>query len=389
MNDRDHERFEIYSDDHQQRMHELFDAARETCPVTRSSAQGGYWLVTGYAAATEVLHDDARFTSTKGKSIPYHQTLLMPPIDSDPPEHRQFRQLLNRFFSRSAVLPYRDMLVSVADEVIDRILPQGRCEFVHDFAGPFTATTLARVALGIADEDGVASGAELVVRVGAENTPEAWGEMRAFVERTINERRANPTDEDDVINAVLHGSLGDRELTEDERVGVIFVLFLGGLDTTKGAMSSIMARVAHHPELVERVRDPDWTRSDLDEFLRIDAPVTALARYATQDTEVAGQTIREGEPLLVAYGAANRDPAVFGCPHELDFERQRNPHMAFGVGIHRCLGSHLARLQIEVAFERLFSRIDEVRPLTPPPRWMTGVARHPVALPIEFVGAGS
>jgi cytochrome P450 len=375
--------FDVYDPTVSRMLNEVAHEAHRHCPVAHSDAHGGYFLVAGYAEAATVLGDDARFSSHGGKSIPSRQMLDMPPLDSDPPEHRDYRRLLNRFFSKAGLARHEPAIREIARSLVDSFVDAGHVEIVSDFAAPLTGATLCRVILNLEEPELMSRAQALVEKISTVNTPEAWGELSGFLRDLISTRE--PDGRDDVLNAILTGTVQGRSLTDDEKLGVVIVLFLGGLDTTRAAISCIVHHLAVNPGLEERLRGTDWTRSDLDEFLRHDSVVTGLARTVTVDTELGGQPLRAGDRLLVHYYAANHDPAQFPNPDTLDFGRSRNPHLAFGVGIHRCLGSNLARLQIRVAFDELLPRVQNIRiedgreiELAP------GIARQPVALPVVF-----
>jgi len=184
----------------------------------------------------------------------------------------------------------------------------------------------------------------------------------------------------------VSGNVQGRPLTEDEKLGMLLNLFLGGLDTTRAAIASIVGNLVQNPGLEQRLRNPDWVKSDLDEFLRFDSVVTALGRQVTGDTELGGTQLHEGDRVLVHYYSANHDSARFAGPDRLDFARDSNPHVAFGVGVHRCLGSNLARLQIRIAFDELLARVENIR-LTDPDveiRYLPGPSRMPVSMRVSF-----
>jgi cytochrome P450 len=375
--------FDIYAPGGSGMLNEVVHQAHRQCPVAHSDAHGGYYLVAGYAAAAAALGDDARFSSRGGKSIPARQVLEMPPLDCDPPEHRDYRRLLNRFFSRAGLARHEPAIRDIARSLIDGFTGSGRAEIVHDYAAPLTGATLCRVILNLDEPELMAQAQERVEKISTANTPEAWSELSGFLRKLISDRK--PDGRDDVLTAILTGSVLGSPLTEDEKLGVVIVLFLGGLDTTRAAISCIVHHLAVRPGLEERLRSPGWTRSDLDEFLRHDSVVTGLARTVTGDTELGGQPLRAGDRLLVHYYGANHDPRQFPNPDTLDFERGRNPHLAFGVGIHRCLGSNLARLQIRVAVDELLSRVQNIRLADRTEiEFAPGVARHPVILPVVF-----
>jgi cytochrome P450 len=171
----------------------------------------------------------------------------------------------------------------------------------------------------------------------------------------------------------------------EEQVGVVVVLFLGGLDTTKATLGNIVRHMIEDPALERRLRDPRWIREDLDEFLRYETPVTFQARTVTRETVLNGCPLKAGDRIALHFAAANRDPSRFGDPDALDFDREQNPHAAFGLGVHRCIGLHFARMQIEIAFDALLRRITNLRVAGGEHIEMAkGVVLTPERLPIEF-----
>ncbi len=150
-------------------------------------------------------------------------------------------------------------------------------------------------------------------------------------------------------------------MTPEERLGVVTVLFLGGLDTTRGAIANIGYHLAAHEGVEARLRDPLWVQTDLDEFLRYETTVSVMGRLVMEDTVLNGCPLKAGDKVAIHFNMANRDPDKFERPDELVFDRESNPHIAFGLGIHRCLGLHFARIQISMAFNELLSRVTNLR----------------------------
>ena len=374
---------DIYNADMSARLDETLEHARTHCPVAHSDANGGYHLVSRYADVRAVLSDDARFSSKGGKSLPPRQLLDMPPLDSDPPEHRGYRRLLNPFFSRRGLEKHEPAIRQIARGLIDRVIGSGRFEVVEDFASPFTAATLCKVILNLDDDELMVTARQRVVAIGEGNAAQAWVELTEFLTTLIREHR--PAGDANVLDAVLSGAIDGTPLTDEQKLGIIIVLFLGGLDTTRAQITCIAHHLATHPELEQRLRQPDWARTDLDEFLRHDSVVTAMARKVTEPTELSGVALGAEDRVLVHYYSANHDAEQFERPDEFYFDRDRNPHVAFGIGIHRCLGSNLARLQIQVAFDELLARVTNLR-IAPGAQISIspGVTRMPEALPLLF-----
>jgi len=379
------ESFDLYDPALADGVYDVLAGARRQCPVAHSSANEGFWLVTRYEDVKTILQDDDAYISAPGKSLPMRQTHPMPPLDTDPPMHREFRVLLNRFFSRRGLEPYGPAIRQIARETVEGWIDAGSCEVVQDLGNPFTATVLARIVLAIEDVGEIRRVQHLVESLAARNGAAQWQELAAFVVALLDDRRRAAEQPDDVLAAILQGTVAGRPLTESEQIGTTIVLLLGGLDTTQSAISSIVWRLTQDRTLEDRLRQPDWITAALDEFLRIDSPVTAMARTVTRDTVLGGVELHPGDRVLVHYGSANRDDAVFEQPDQLNLERGRNPHMAFGLGIHRCIGLNLARMSIAASINELLERVEDIR-LAPGAEvhFTPGIVRHPKALPITF-----
>ena len=376
--------FNIYADDTPYVTDELFEHARAKCPVPHSSANGGYHLITRYDDVRSVLTNDAVFSSTGGKSVPSHQPLVMPPIDVDPPVHNDYRRLLNKYFSKAGLAKTEDAVRAIARQLVDGFVDTGELDVLEQYATPLTSATLCKVILNLDDEELTRTATGRVEAIGAANQAEAWVELTGFLTELMKSHQ--PTSADNVLDAVIQGQVQGRPLTDQEKLGVVVVLFLGGLDTTRAAISCIVGHLVQNPDLEKRLRDPDWVKHDLDEFLRLDSVVTALARTVTTDTELGGTRLHAGDRLLVHYYSANHDSSRFDNADRLDFSRQSNPHVAFGVGVHRCLGSNLARLQIRVAFDELLSRVENIRLADDavPLQFAPGISRMPTNLRVRF-----
>jgi cytochrome P450 len=223
------------------------------------------------------------------------------------------------------------------------------------------------------------------VRISTENTQQAFIDLAEVAGEFLTERKASGIESDDLLSAIVNGSVGGRPLTIEEQVGICATLFAGGLDTTRASLGNITRQMAEDGKIEARLRDPDWLVGDLDEFLRFETPITFLARTVTRDTEVHGCPMRAGDRVALHYASANRDHQHFDEPDQLAFDREKNPHVAFGIGLHRCLGLHFARLQIGIAFDEILNRITNVR-LAPGAEieMANGVILAPECLPIEF-----
>jgi cytochrome P450 len=375
--------FDLYDPAHGERLWEVLAYARTACPVLRTDADDGYYIVTRYEDVRTVAEDPLTFSSVEPglRGTP----IKMPPVTEDPPTHSDYRRQLNPYFSRTALARFEPAMRERADAMVAELAARGRFEFMHDFAIPFTAGNLARVVLDDDNESRVNRATVTVARISSEGTVEAFTDTAAIAEEFLRDRAARPGRDGDVLSAIVNGTVAGRPLTMEEQVGVVVVLFLGGLDTTKATLGNIVRHMIEDPALERRLRDPRWIREDLDEFLRYETPVTFQARTVTRDTVLNGCPLKAGDRIALHFAAANRDPSRFGDPDALDFDREQNPHAAFGLGVHRCIGLHFARMQIEIAFDALLRRITNLRVAGGEHIEMAkGVVLTPERLPIEF-----
>jgi cytochrome P450 len=375
--------FDLYDPVHSERLWEVIAYARSACPVMRTDADTGYYVITNYEDVRRITEDPQTFSSVEAglRGTP----IRMPPLTEDPPTHAEYRRQLNRYLSRSYLARYEDDIRQTTREVLDEVVPRGRMEFMSEFAVPLTSANLARVILDEKNKKRIQRAINIATRISSEGSLEAFFEIAALADEFLRERAAAKTNREDVLSAIVHGTVEGRPLTSEEQVGATTVLFTGGLDTTKAAMGNIVRHIALNPELEARVRNPEWMRGDLDEFLRFDSPIMFMARTVTRETELSGCPLKPGHRVAIHFAAANRDPAQFENPDELNFDRRRNPHVAFGLGAHRCIGLHFARLQIQIAFEELFARVTSLRiPEGERVEIATGVVLSPERLPLEF-----
>ena len=358
--------------------------ARATCPVVASRAHNMY-VVTRYADVRFVLEHPELFSS-RDPNIMGPLPVRLPPLDVDPPLQQEFRKLLNPFFTRGYFARFEPEMRRIAKAAIAAWLDRGRCEFVSEFAIPFTAGVLAQLVFNETDRDRLARAIGYVTAVGELQNHESFANLAALAAEYLGEQRARGSvEEDSILAAIGGGTVGGRPLTEEEQIGVVTVLFLGGLDTTRGALSNIAAQLAADPALEDRLRDPGWVKHDLEEFLRFESPVITMARTVLAEVELGGRTLRPGDRVGISFSSANRDETKFEDPDLLRFDRPPAGHAGFGLGIHRCIGMHLARFQIAVAFDELLAAVTAVR-LSPgfSPENAPGVALGLHELRLEF-----
>ena len=367
----------------------VYDELREQCPVAHSERSNGTWMPTKYEDVAAVAHDTEHFSSRDvGVVTPEDRRVLdSPPITSDPPFHSQARRLLLPAFSPKAVDRLTPITEGFADELLDEILLNGHADAARDYAQHIPVRVISTM-LGIpTDEEAMFT--DWVVRILhiGQTDPEvgraAVIEVLEYFGEQVELRREQPGD--DLVTALLDAQLDNAPLTPRHLVGTCFLLLVAGIDTTWSSIGSSLWHLATHPEdQVRLVEDPSLIPSAVEEFLRAYAPVT-MARDVVAETDIGGQQVCPGEKVLLTFPAANRDPARFDSPNEIQIDRRKNRHLAFGVGIHRCIGSNLARMELRVAIERWLDRVPPFS-LTPGTEvtWTGGQVRGPRSVPVTF-----
>jgi cytochrome P450 len=351
--------FDVFDESQADRRYELLRHSQRQCPVVHTDADDGYYNVTRYDDIRAICEDPTTFSSTQPgvKYVP----VRLPPLDQDPPLHKDYRQVLNKYFAPAYLKRFEDDMRSLTHEIIDRWIDRGEVEWVSEFAIPFTAGSLARVVLDADNAERVARAVNAVTRVALEGTPETYEAVAMLAAEFMADREAAGNTRDDVLTAIVSATIEGRPLSMEERLGVVTVLLLGGLDTTRGAIANIGYHLAADPSIELRLRKPTWVQADLDEFLRYESTVSVMARLVQKDTVLNGCPLKAGDKVAIHFNMANRDPEKFDRPDELLFDRESNPHVAFGVGIHRCLGLHFARAQISMAFNELLTRVTNLQ----------------------------
>jgi cytochrome P450 len=337
------------------------------CPVTHSSVGEGYWVVSKYEDVTRVLRDWESFTSARGFIVNRPPGIdAMLPIEMDPPRHRSWRALLNPYFNPARVADIEGEVRAIANGLIDNCLGSGEIEFVGDFAAPFAADVISRCVLHFPDADMPSLGSAIkrglygVVNDDGsrEFDPAGFTEVHQYATAYLATRKRVPGS-GDVVDAIVEFDVDDGEpVSDEERALVLYTLIFAGLDTTSSTLAAAVSYLSENTSMLEMLRDDSsMLPAAVEEFLRLLNPGVCFGRYATQDISVGGADIRAGDQLAVFYAAANRDPREFGDP-SIRLGRSPNRHVAFGYGVHRCLGSHLARMTLRVALEQLTRRVE-------------------------------
>lgn len=293
-------------------------------------------------------------------------------VVSDPPQHTRLRRLAAGAFKQQRIVDMNQRIQQLVDDLLDRFIAEGHTDLIEHLAYPLPAIVIAEM-LGAPQEDRdrfrhwsdelalVAFGAGGDAREERhERALRGMEEMVAFFRELIELRRREPGD--DMLTAMMAGDGSGDELTEDELVAMCALLLFAGHETTTNSIANGIVALLQHPDQLALLREePDLISSAVEELLRFDGPIKVINRWVTQDTELAGQQIRAGERVYLVLSAANRDPAKFTDPDALDLRRSPNPHIAFGKGIHACLGAQLARLETRIAIGSVVRRLPGLR----------------------------
>lgn len=340
----------------------------EQGPLLKVEAAGGYpgyLMATKFATITEILQDPHTFSSSSVVALEPDPDYKWIPEMLDPPEHSAWRKLLAPFFTPQAVKVYEDRIRERCVSLIDGFAGAETIDFTNDFARRFpTSIFLEIFGLPESDLDMFMEWEGLIVHATSESDPDrskmmgAMNEVMGYFAALINRRRADPSLlGDDVLSAAIGWEIDGRPVEDQELLGLCLFMFIAGLDTVASQLAWMFQHLASHEDHRGRlVADPAVAAAAVEEYLRA-YPIIVTGRKATVDTEVAGVPIRAGETVMVPLPAAGRDPDQYENPDSIDFNRKVTRHIAFGVGPHRCLGSHLARLELRIALQEWHARI--------------------------------
>jgi cytochrome P450 len=363
---------------------------RRECPIAHSDQYGGFWMLSRYADIREAARDPELFISSKGVTVPpTGNPMPFLPIELDPPEHTKYRRALQTWFSVREMEKLEDRIREVVTELIDAIEADGHADFGEALAGPVPPIVIALMfGLPRSDwprfrhlaEDMVAAAEAEDLERGAAASMELLG----YLHTKIADRRCQPRD--DMLSRMLGIEIDGKPISADAVLALAFFLLMAGHETTVGGISMMLMHVGLNPDVKQRlVEDPQLIGKAVEEVLRLEPPIQNIARTASRDVCLHGVTIAAGERLLLGWGSANRDSAVFDDVDDFVLDRPRNPHLAFGDGIHRCLGVNLARLEMRVVLEEVIKRLPGYQ-ITDTNDIVIGgyLARHVRRLPVHW-----
>jgi cytochrome P450 len=372
----DEKRCPIVHFDHNSQEHSTDPVAsyrklREAHPVAWSEAHGGYWVLSSYDAVFEAARDDDVFSSARNSYGGEGLTVVIPktpmhlhiPIEFDPPEFRKYRKVVNPIAAPAAVDRMAPMIKKYATWFIDQVIEAGECDLAQVIGVP-SIVTVDWLGLPVKDwkRYSFAHHAVLAAVPGTEEYERATKvELPALSEQmreVIAARRAEPTG--DLISYLVQQEVDGQTLTDEEVFSMIELILAGGVGTTASLVSQALVWLYQHQDVRQHlIEHPEKLERAIEEFLRYFSPTQALARTVAQEAEFQGVDMHVGDRVLLAWGSANRDSDAFDNADELDIERWPNRHTAFGVGIHRCLGSHLGRALAHELLSQILERMPD------------------------------
>jgi cytochrome P450 len=375
----------------------IWDELREKCPIAHSDRYGGTWLPVTHADVAAIAYDTDHFTSRSvvvSEIRPGDDDLpapigIAPPITSDPPFHMGARRLLLPAFGPKKIAEYEPFTRDLCRELLDTIDGRTEVDAAVEYAQHIPLRVIVKM-LGFPQDD-----ADLFRRfihqvledvdLSAEERQELinQGELDDYIEARIEEHLAEPRD--DLTTFLLEAELDGNKLHPDHVRGTMVLLMIAGIDTTWSAIGASLWHLAQHADDRKRLAtEPELMDTAVEEFLRAYAPVT-MARLVAKDVQMDGCPMHQGDWVLLPFPAANRDPGMFPEADRVLIDRAENRHAAFGLGIHRCIGSNLARMELRVALEEWMARYPDFE-LTDPGavNWSAGQVRGPRTIPVRI-----
>ncbi len=373
--------YDLYSQDYSRHAYEIFTHIRQENPVFQQPGLDGHtpiWFLSRFEDVEAMLKDDRHFTLDYRRvfdpeQIPEmrgSQTMQMVNnhlLTKDGEDHRRLRSLVTQAFTPRRISNMRPLIQSIADGLLDQVEKNGQMDLVDAYAFPLPITVIAAL-LGIPAEDRntFRAWSDIFVRPAIDEESQArFMQMAmafvAYLSNLFKERQKDP--KDDLISALLQAEEAGDRLSTEELFSMVVLLIVAGHETTVTLIGNASVALLTHPETTERLRQhPEQMPQALEEFLRYDPPVDrAITRIVTGEVALGGHTFQRGDLVIALLGSANRDEAHFSQPDELDIERDAHSHIAFGRGVHYCLGAPLARLEGEIALNTLLRRLPGLR----------------------------
>ena len=373
--------YELFGPGFKRHAYQTYAEMREQDPVYLQVFPDGFrmWFITGYDEVEMILRDHKRFVKNLRNAWPPERVATLPtpsPLEEllnnhmlniDPPDHTRLRALINKAFTSRMVGQMQERVQQVADELLDQVQSRGHMELIDEYAFPLPIVVIAEL-LGAPSSDRDRFRVWSDAFIGEPENQEEAGQMMNlmadftdYLRALFDERRARP--QADLISALIEAEEAGDKLSEAELFSMVILLIVAGHETTVNLISNGVLALLQHPDQMAALRaDPSLMPAAVEEFLRFDGPVErSTPRWATEDIELGGQTICRGDMVMVVLSSANRDEGQFDGASELDIHRETNKHLAFGLGIHYCVGAPLARMEGRIALETLLRRLPNLR----------------------------
>jgi cytochrome P450 family 142 subfamily A polypeptide 1 len=354
-------------------------------------AKNKVWALTRYHDVLAVEKDPATFSSfTAPRPHGYHLPMM---ISMDAPEHSHRRKLVSRGFTPRRVRDHEATIRRICTDIIDKVAPKGECDFVWDIAAPLPLLLIADM-LGFPPEsydDLLRWSDDLIRATTVDPTPEveqagldAMLGFREFQLGVIADRRARP--QEDLVTVLCEAEIDGERLDDESIIQESLLILIGGDETSRHVMTDGMLTLLAHPDQMAVLRDdPSAVEVGVEELLRWVSPIKNMSRTVTREIAMHGQTMHEGDQVILMYPSANRDSTVFDDPDRFDVRRDPNPHLAFGFGPHFCMGASLARLELKVMFTELLHRLPDLHLAGDPfPRRSSNFISGPETMPVAF-----
>jgi cytochrome P450 len=346
----------------------VFRLLRESTPVLRVDGVG--LVVSGRVEIDEALRHPEIYSSNMD-AVDLKNVRPLIPLQIDPPHHKKYRKILDPLFAPRQVAVLEPSVTELANGLIDGFVDAGTCDFATEFSVPFPSQVfLTLLGLPLDDlplflemKDGIIRPAHVTgLDVGSDETQAYQTKIAqsiyTYFDDVLDQRQVEPRD--DLLSRFLDTEVEGEQLTREEILDVCFLFLIAGLDTVTATLDCMFGYLAQHPEQQRQIADDATViPAVIEELLRWETPVMGIARVAVEDGELGGCPVHKGDPVMALLGSANTDDVEFGDGDTVRFDRDSNKHLAFGGGIHRCLGSHLARLELRVALTEWHRRIEQ------------------------------
>lgn len=369
--------FDHHSAHHREAAEALWARLREAPGLPRSERYGGFYVITRHADLRKIAAQHRVFSSAQGVALPTESRTRHIPEEVDPPLQREYRRLIDPFLTQDAVAKHEPAARALAAELLDAIGEAPRLDIVARFTEIYPVY-FSLQAFGFPRADAprlVALVNSLIHGRGTAEGQHAGAALTDYLVAFLAAREGSVG----IVGAIASGTVSGRKLTLEEQVSMTRLLLFGGFTTVNLALSFALFLFATRPGLSAQFQG----NTAVEELIRLSSPGTYLRRTLTEDTQIAGTPLKAGDQVLLCFGAANRDPALFAQPEEPVFDRNPNPHVGFGFGAHRCAGSLLAKLELQTALQALLERYERFElDADSPPVWGAGETQGLVSLPL-------